>query len=124
MDGVSRGNVGTVASTRRGWFIGHFIDEDVYRQADDFEVKWGVHLPGEQNVQYAANKSAKTVSILIRGKFRLLFQTGSQVEEVLLQNEGDYALWLPGVYHHWIAEGEKETIILTIRWPSVAGDQV
>lgn len=123
MDSVSCGNIET-AGDRRGWFIGHFIDDDAVRQANSVEVKWGIHPPGDSNVRYAANKSATTLSILIRGKFRLSFSEGNRVEEVFLKNEGDYAVWLPGVYHNWIAEGEADTVILTVRWPSIAGDQV
>lgn len=124
MDGVSHGNVVAVAGAHRGWFIGHFIDDDTIRQANSVEVKWGTHSPGNTNAQYTVNKSATTLSILIRGKFRLCFQQGDRFEEVVLQNEGDYAIWLPGVYHNWIAQGEVDTVILTVRWPSIPSDQV
>lgn len=124
MEGISQGNFVSISGGRQGWVIGHFIDEDILRRTDAVEVKWGIHLSGDSNAQYTANRSASTLSILIRGRFRLLFRVGMQVEEVLLKNEGDYALWLPGVYHNWIAEGEGNTVILTVRWPSTSGDQV
>ncbi|WP_293330512.1 hypothetical protein [Microcoleus sp. CAWBG58] len=41
-------------------------------------------------------------------------------QEILLSREGDYALWLPGVPHYWSAE--EDSVIVTVRWPSVSGD--
>ena len=82
-------------------------------------MKWGVHPFGESRTEPSAESVARTMSILIRGRFRLMFHRDSEAQEVLLENEGDYALWLPGVKHTWIAEDPDETVILTIRWPSL-----
>jgi quercetin dioxygenase-like cupin family protein len=38
---------------------------------------------------------------------------------VLLERQGDYVVWGPGVDHSWRAE--EESVVLTVRWPSVAG---
>jgi hypothetical protein len=62
------------------------------------------------------------MSVLIRGKFRLAFQDGVSTQDVLLEKEDDYALWDARVVHIWIAE--DETVILTVRWPSIQKDQV
>jgi hypothetical protein len=119
MDGVRIGNSQVDGATRRGWFVGRFIHDDAYRQTHDLEVKWGVHPAGDSNGTFAADVVARTLSVLIRGRFRLTFRSGERQEDVLLQREGDYALWLPGVEHTWQAEAEDtDTIVLTVRWPS------
>ena len=121
MDGVRCGNASRDGAARRGWYIGRFVSDDPYRQAHDVEIKWGIHRPGDSNEEYAADPVARSMSVLIRGRFRLSFRRGEQIEEVILENEGDYALWLPGVEHNWVAEGGEETVILTVRWPSLPG---
>jgi len=62
------------------------------------------------------------MSVLIRGRFRLMFDEGANMHEVLLAREGDYALWDAGVAHSWITE--EDSVILTVRWPSVPQDQI
>ena len=42
--------------------------------------------------------------------------------EVLLTREGDYVLWEPGEPHYWVAE--EDTLIFTVRWPSLPGDSL
>ncbi|HEV7278639.1 MAG TPA: hypothetical protein VGN57_00385 [Pirellulaceae bacterium] len=124
MEGFTSGNAIDDGRPRRGWFLGRFIDDDAYRQTHDVEVKWGVHPPGESNAGFAADQVARTMSVLIRGQFRLTFRRKDQTEEVVLAREGDYALWLPGVEHAWRAEGEEASVILTVRWPSLPFPQV
>lgn len=123
MDGVKQGNAVTDGPSHRGWFIGRYIDEDPYRQTHDVEVKWGIHKNGDSNNNFAADQVARSMSVLIRGKFRLTFRRGTHTEDVLLENEGDYAVWLPGVEHTWAAEDDDETIVLTVRWPSLPYQQ-
>ena len=123
MDGVRSGNARAGGAPRRGWFLGRFIDDDAYRQTHDVEVKWGVHRPGDSNPGFAADRVARSMSVLIRGRFRLTFRRGTVTEDVVLAREGDYAIWLPGVEHTWVAEGDAETIILTVRWPSLPHSQ-
>ncbi|MET9017469.1 signal peptidase I, partial [Streptomyces olivaceoviridis] len=38
---------------------------------------------------------------------------------VLLEEQGDYVVWGRGVDHSWFAE--EESVVLTVRWPSVPG---
>ena len=102
-----------------GWFVGHFIpDRDDPRSTGDLEVKWSVYAGGETRAAWGANRDATTLAVLVRGRFRLRFPD----REVLLEREGDYALWEPGVPHHWQADGP--TIVLSVRWPSLPGDSV
>src|SRR6266516_2966611 len=105
------------AALRNGWFVGHFVDnEGDLRATEALEVKWGVHLPGEGRASWAETASAVTLTLLIRGRLRLSFSNG---QEVLLTHEGEYAVWPPQIAHTWFAE--EHAIVLTIRWPSIAG---
>jgi len=54
----------------------------------------------------------RTLNILIRGRFVLLFPE----KEVVLANEGDYVLFGPGVPHSF--SSEEESLVMTVRWPS------
>lgn len=111
------GNASLEAMAYRGWFLGHFIEApDDLRATSTLELKWVNYEPGEGRPTWAVNQQATTLSILIRGQFRLRFPE----QEVVLHQEGDYALWLPGVAHSWFVEAPST--ILTVRWPSLAGD--
>ncbi|NJK66041.1 MAG: signal peptidase I [Microcoleus sp. SU_5_3] len=111
------GNAGAEGASRGGWFAGHFIiPEDDPRSTSILEVKWGVHKAGECRTEWAVNAEATTLSILVKGRFRLQFPE----QEILLSCEGDYALWRPGVPHYWSAE--DDSAIVTVRWPSLSRD--
>jgi len=111
------GNAGAEGASRGGWFAGNFITpEDDARSTSALEVKWGIHKAGDCRTQWAVNAAATTLSILVKGRFRLQFPE----QEILLSREGDYALWLPGVPHYWSAE--EDSVIVTVRWPSLSGD--
>lgn len=113
------GNAALEGASRWGWFIGHFITPtDELRSTSAVEVKWSFHKAGETRVEWAKNAEATTLSILIRGQFRLQFLE----QELLLSREGDYVLWAPGVAHCWAAE--SDCTVLTIRWPSKPGDSM
>ncbi len=113
------GNAAVDGDEHRGWLLGHFLDRsDGVRAAEAVEVKWGVHPAGEERATAAVNATATTLSILVRGRFRITFPDG----ECLLAREGDYALWPPGTPHHWRAE--EDSVVLTVRWPSRPGDSL
>ena len=97
--------------------MGHFAQPPF--QSDAFEAKWGVHAKGEAKSQAAANKTAETVSVLIRGKFSISLPETDQT--LILENEGDYVYWDSGIAHSW--EALEDCVVLTLRWPSLAGDQ-
>jgi hypothetical protein len=113
------GNAQIEGKNRWGWFLGHFItsDEDP-RSTSNLEVKWGIHQAGDGRIHWATNVQATTLSLLIKGRFRLQFPE----QEFLLSHEGDYVLWSPGVPHSWSAE--EDSTVVTIRWPSKSGDSV
>lgn len=113
------GNAATEGASRLGWFLGHFITpQDDPRSTETLEVKWAVHKAGDSRTQWGLNNEATTVSILIRGRFRLQFEE----REIVLSREGDYVLWGASVPHSWCAE--SDCTILTLRWPSKSGDAV
>jgi hypothetical protein len=104
----------------RGWFLGHFIDPAAgMRHSRDVELKWGVHRAGDIKTTVAANGTAKTLSILVSGTFLLEFpDIGKAVQ---MARPGDYALWPAGLDHRWTAI--EDCVVLTVRWPSLSGDQ-
>ena len=115
--GVIAGNAGGGGAPYRGWLVGHFAGApDAPTRTEAVEVKWGVHPAGERRATAAVNARATTLSILVRGRFRLRFPD----RVVVLEREGDYALWEPGVAHDWLAE--EESVVVTVRWPSVPND--
>ena len=109
------GNASRDAEPFRGWFVGHFVPPEFgLRSTDLVEIKWGTHGRGETRADWADSRYATSLSLLLRGSIRLFFDDG---REALLARPGDYALWPPGVAHHWRIE-EDDTIVLTVRWPS------
>ena len=79
----------------------------------ELELKWGHHKKGETRAEWSPPSAVRTLNVLIRGRFVLLFPDN----EVLLQNEGDYVFFGPDIAHSYRCE--EDTLILTVRWPSV-----
>jgi hypothetical protein len=115
LSGVVVGNAAADAEAFRGWFIGHFVPAELgLRATDAVEVKWGTHALGETRADWGSSAEAMSLSLLVRGAIRLVFDDG---REALLDEPGDYALWPPGVAHRWRIEAD-DTVVLTVRWPS------
>ena len=108
------GNAGVNAPADRGWLVGHFKPSGDPHHSADVEIKWGTHAPGERRAQWVEGEQRSMVMMLISGRFRIELPG----RDVLLTKQGDYVL-LHGVNHSW--EAEEETILLTVRWPSVPG---
>ncbi|MCX7357536.1 MAG: signal peptidase I [Alphaproteobacteria bacterium] len=107
------GNAGDPVTSSRGWFVGHFMPgEDNPLRTNDVEMKWATHAKGETRPEWAPPSPVRTLNILIRGRFVLLFPE----QEVLLQNEGDYVMFGPDIAHSY--RSEEESLIMTVRWPS------
>lgn len=123
MEGVTTGNASTVAAEEQPkykfWIIGQMIDEYSPRHTGAFEVKWGTHLKGENYPELLPQKEGVTaaISILISGKMRLQFKNGTETQDVILETQGDFALWEQGVSHN--SAFLEDTLVLTIKWPSV-----
>jgi hypothetical protein len=114
-DSVYVGNAGKDAPLDRGWLLGHFKDVDDPRHSQAVEIKWGVHPRGDERAQWVEDERRTALLVLISGRFRVDFPGRS----VLLQEQGDYVVWGRDIGHSWFAE--EESVLLTVRWPSVPG---
>ena len=108
------GNAVLSSKDTRGWFLGHFMPgEDNPLRNSDVEIKWFTHAKGETRESWAPGNPVKTLNILIRGHFALLFPD----HEVTFDQEGDYVLFGPDMPHSFRCE--EESLVLTVRWPSI-----
>jgi hypothetical protein len=114
-ENVYVGNAGKDAALDRGWLLGHFKDADDPRHSEAVEIKWGVHPPGDERMEWVKGEERTALLVLISGRFRVALPGHS----VLLTQQGDYVVWGRGVDHSWFAE--EESVVLTVRWPSVPG---
>ncbi|MFD6872987.1 MULTISPECIES: signal peptidase I [unclassified Streptomyces] len=112
------GKAGPDAATDRGWILGHFKPPGDPRHSEDVEIKWGVHPKGEERERWVTGERRTALQVLISGRFRLDFPGRT----VVLAEQGDYVVWGRGVDHSWYAE--EDSVVLTVRWPSVAGYRV
>ena len=109
---------------KRGWFVGQFVASELgLRHRDDVEIKWGVHPRGEARPgSWVSYKVATTIVVLIRGEILIRVRDGGEIDDVLLAMEGDYIILPPIVAHTW--EALTDCVVLSVRCPSVADDQV
>ncbi|MFI0796784.1 signal peptidase I [Micromonospora rubida] len=118
-DRVYVGNAGADGPAEGGWLLGHFMPPGDPRHSTDVEVKWGVHQPGEARSRWATGERRTALLVLVRGgRFRVELPDRT----VLLAEPGDYVVWGRGVDHSWYAE--RESVLLTVRWPSLPGYRV
>ncbi|MFF3561312.1 signal peptidase I [Streptomyces sp. NPDC002574] len=109
-DSVYVGNAGRDAALDRGWLLGHFKDSGDPRHSTDVEIKWGVHPKRDQRAAWV-----RGLLVLVSGRFRVELPGRS----VVLAEQGDYVVWGRGTDHSWHAE--EESVVLTVRRPSVPG---
>lgn len=108
------GNAGAASKDTRGWFLGHFMPgENSPLRTEDVELKWFTHAKGETRSEWAPGNPVRTLNILIHGHFVLLFPD----REVTLKEEGDFVLFGPDTPHSF--RSEEESLVLTVRWPSI-----
>jgi quercetin dioxygenase-like cupin family protein len=72
-----------------------------------------VRLDGSTNVPDRRAACGTTALLLVKGRFSIELSTGSFV----LEREGDFAVWGPGINHSWYAEADS--VVITVRWPSL-----
>ena len=107
------GNVNEVSKDTRGWFLGHFMPgEENPLRIGELELKWYIHATGETRERWASGNAVKTLNVLIRGHFVLLFPN----QEIALAKEGDFVLFGPDMPHSF--RSVEESLVLTVRWPS------
>ena len=111
---ILSGNAVAAAKQTRGWLLGHFMPgADNPLRTDEVEVKWFVHPEGDARPEWAPGNPVRTLNVLVRGNVVLLFPD----REVPLTREGDFGLFGPGVPHSFRAI--EESLVLTVRWPSL-----
>lgn len=107
------GNAAEDGRENRGWVLGHFIDPaEGVRSSREVEVKWGIHPAGEKRAAWTAEDQRTILVLLVSGSFRIDLTEGS----ILLERQGDYAVWGPGIDHTW--EAITDSVVVTVRWPS------
>lgn len=115
-DSLYVGKAGIDGAGNGGWLLGHFMPPGIdVRHSTDVEVKWGVHPRGDARAQWVTGEKRTALLVLVSGCFHMRFRDRT----VLLAEQGDYVVWGPGVDHSWWAE--KESVVLTVRWPSIPG---
>ena len=82
-------------------------------RTSELELKWYIHAKGETRSEWAPGNPVKTLNILVRGHFILLFPD----REITLEEEGDFVLFGPDVPHSF--RSVQESLVLTVRWPSL-----
>ncbi|SCF23919.1 hypothetical protein GA0074695_4655 [Micromonospora viridifaciens] len=117
-DRVYVGNAAVDGAADAGWLLGHFKPPGDVRHSTEVEVKWGVHLAGEARSAWVTGERRTALLVLISGAFRVELPDRT----VVLREPGDYVVWGRGVDHSWYAE--RESVVLTVRWPSVPGYRV
>jgi quercetin dioxygenase-like cupin family protein len=117
---IAVGNAHEDGKRYGSWFVGHFVESDptALSKTGHVEVQLRRHPAGSRRHAWSKNRHAHTLVVLIRGRFVVEFPH----VEVVLEEEGDYSLWPPGLAHSWRAE--EETLVVTVRWPSVPDDAV
>jgi hypothetical protein len=116
---IATGNVSDIA--QRGWIMGHFMEGPDWAKQSGFEIKWGEHKKGGGKADFGVNKTAGSLDILVRGKYKFVWLEDGVERSATLSAQGDYMYWPPGVAHR--SEMLEDTLIITVRWPSVPGDQ-
>ena|SRR5688572_13983650 len=112
------GNAARDGDPHRGWFVGQFLPEGSPLKNPDIEVKWGIEPAGRTKASAGVNKVSKTLAILIKGTFIM----NVDGKEIVLKEPGDYVYHEAGEVHTW--QAVTDCVVLTVRWPSVADDQV
>jgi hypothetical protein len=102
----------------KGWFVGGSVDEKLgLRHTYDVELKWSNHKAGEERPDWVTNEVRTAVAILISGKYEVMFRDQS----VTLAKQGDFVMWGKG--HDHKGRALEDSLLLTVRWPSIPRPQ-
>ena len=104
-----------------GWLLGYFAKKPFCTK--EFEIKFGNHKKGDRKKTIGCNKKAKTITVLIKGKFLINFHRKNKkiFKRVLLKRRGEFVFYEPKMAHSW--QALEKSLTLAIRWPSIRGDQ-
>lgn len=121
MRGIEWGNIDNKPNGDRGWIIGEFKDRELpYPFANKFfSLKWSKLSKGDKKPSPVAEEKAKTLTLLVTGKHRVNFP--DENESVLLQKEGDYVFFEPGIAHSW--EAVEDNFTITLRFEDTGFNQ-
>lgn len=119
MGKIIKGNLNQNDPKRRGWFAGNFMDEGSPFKTDAFELQWRKLKAGEEKTALGTQKVAKTIGILVYGKFEFSFPDVNK--KITIEKEGDFVYYDAGVTHSW--KVLEDTLLVSIRWPSIPNDQ-
>ncbi|MGA2411325.1 MAG: signal peptidase I [Candidatus Binataceae bacterium] len=120
-DGFSTGNA--ISDGKRGWFVGQFVPPSLgLAHQDALEMKWGQHPKGDKRQGFARSLHATTISILVSGSFIMRLKLQDEIKEIVLREPGDYVAFGPSVDHLW--EALEESLVMTVRFPSLQDDQI
>ncbi len=97
--------------------VGPFMDADDVRLTEDVEINWSSYPAGERRESWFEEEDRTTIIVLISGRFEIDLSVGTAV----LAEQGDYAIWGPGLGHAWRAE--VDSVVVTIRWPGATSGQ-
>jgi quercetin dioxygenase-like cupin family protein len=114
MNSIHKGNAIVDGRLTREWIVGHFMPEGDIRNTSAVEIKWGNLKKGDRRTEWVTGEHRTAIAILISGKQLFEFPD----EKVELNHQGDYVMWGIGVDHRW--EALEDTVIITVRWPSVS----
>jgi hypothetical protein len=117
---ISGGNAIADGAQTRGWFIGHFMPEETPLWDPTVEIKYSLSAKGRSRSREDATASSaqRSLQILVAGKVKtsLVIEDGHD-QHVLLEKPGDWCLWEAHAVHYW--EILEDSVIITIRWPSI-----
>jgi hypothetical protein len=103
-----------------GWVVGHMGKRAL--KTGKVGVKWALQPRGDAGNEWRTCTKATTLSVLISGKFKMVFREkpGGRERTVIFKKKGDYVIFGPGWQHK--SEALKKTWFLTVRFPSIEGD--
>jgi hypothetical protein len=119
MNGVHSGNARKDGRKYRGWLVGSFRPKGSPLFDSKIEIKWDRVKAGTKRTreQASVDPTRRTLQLVISVYIRTSFPATEDQEEGQEDlRGGDYCLWEAGVLHYW--EAIKNSLVITIRWPS------
>lgn len=128
---IQTGNAHDAETNGTGWFLG-FSDWTLndpsgllhipkHETLTGLCVKWYDHPSGDDSGNSKPVSEGRTISLLVSegSAFRIEFSPSpdfspEEVQTVLLERHGDFAIWGEGLYHRWHCL--SRATVLTIRW--------
>lgn len=94
------------------WILGRWANKNSLSHTKDFACKVSQHTKWEKRESPKANPSTNTMSILLSGKMKQFYP--EFWKEVLLDQYGDYVVYMPWVLH--TREVLEDCVTITLEW--------